>query len=409
MLRMGLKSIISIIAVFTLYTCIDPYTPKLRGYDTLLVVDGLITDENSSYSIQLSKTIQEQDAVPEKVTDATVFITDEADNSNFLIYQGEGKYKTDSISFRGAVGTTYTLHIITSDGTEYISDPCKMLPVPAIDSVYFMRSENLINNGTETEEGITIYIDSKPDGSNSYYRWDFDETWKFKVPSPKKYDYLGDEEYVPVADVNEFCWKMKKSDVISIESVVSLQKGSLQKKPVQFIATDKSDRLMMQYSILINQYSISKTEYDFWNNLKSINETGGDVFSTQPYPVMSNIHNISNPDEKVLGYFQVSAVSKKRKEILLNDILDLDLPLYHTECVRLELSPDDIPMPKFAPPLTWDGLYRIYCITSDYYFVEPLVSTETNSLVKMVFALPECADCLLTGTNIKPDFWVDYE
>jgi hypothetical protein len=49
----------------------------------------------------------------------------------------------------------------------------------------------------------------------------------------------------------------------------------------------------------------------------------------------------------------------------------------------------------------------MYCITSDYYFVEPQYSGGTNNLEKMVFARPECADCTITGTITKPDFWVD--
>ncbi len=42
MLKPGPKSIFILIAVFVLCTCIDPYSPNLRGYDSLLVVDGPI-------------------------------------------------------------------------------------------------------------------------------------------------------------------------------------------------------------------------------------------------------------------------------------------------------------------------------------------------------------------------------
>jgi hypothetical protein len=49
----------------------------------------------------------------------------------------------------------------------------------------------------------------------------------------------------------------------------------------------------------------------------------------------------------------------------------------------------------------------MFCITSNYYFVEPLYSSGTANLQKMVFAKPECADCELTGIITKPDFWID--
>ena len=78
---------------------------------------------------------------------------------------------------------------------------------------------------------------------------------------------------------------------------------------------------MLQYSILVKQYSISKSEFDFWDNLKKINDKSGDIFEYQPYPVNSNIHNVNNTKDRVLGYFQVSAVKQKRKNILYSDIV----------------------------------------------------------------------------------------
>ena len=160
MLRVGTKSIIAVIAVFALCTCIDPYTPQLEGYESLLVVDGLITDENSSYTVKLSRTIQEQNAIPVMISGATVYITDEVGNTTFLTSMEDGIYKTDSAEFIGSIGKTYILHIMTRDGNEYESEQCPMQSVPDIDTIYFVRDQRLINNGTETEEGLMIFLRS---------------------------------------------------------------------------------------------------------------------------------------------------------------------------------------------------------------------------------------------------------
>jgi len=80
-----------------------------------------------------------------------------------------------------------------------------------------------------------------------------------------------------------------KSDEILIYSNYSGQTGPVKKEPLLFIAPDQSDRLLIQYSMLVSQYSISKAEYDFWNDLKQVNETGGDIFAKQPYNILSNI------------------------------------------------------------------------------------------------------------------------
>ena len=404
---MKFRIIITLIAVFTLYTCIDPFSPKLKGYDSLLVVDGLITNENSKYTIKLSSTIQDQNTSPEMVPDATVSIRDEDNNITFLDNYGNGIYKSDSLKLRAISGKKYILHILTSQGAEYESEQCLMQPVPDIDSVYYEKDQELVNNGTENDNGLRIFLNSKAGNDNSYYRWAFDETWKFKIPDPKRFNYIDQNTIVPVANVKQYCWKIRKSDEIIIHAVYPGQNAQIKKQPVYFIASDKSDRLMSEYSILVKQYSISKDEFEFWNNLKKINESGSDIFATQPFPVISNIHNINNPKERVLGYFQVSAVKQKRIFIPFSAIVSLHLPFYHTsQCERIEKSPAEYSTP-YGPPVTFDDLYSMFCITSTYSFIEPMYDPETFKLDKLVFAKPECANCELTGTSAKPDFWID--
>ncbi len=407
MLKMGHKSIIAIVAVFALSTCIDPYSPKLKGYNSLLVVDGLITNTNTSYTVKLSRTIQNQNTTPTMVLDASVTITDDAGNTINLYNTGSGIYKTDSLAFTGNIGRTYTLHIKTGEGEEYVSDPCLMQSVPDIDTIYFAKDQQVVNNGTQTEEGISIYLDSKEGDNNQYYRWAYEETWKFKVPDPKKYNFdPADSSITSVPEIKEYCWKSRNSDEILIYSNLAGQSGPVRKEPITFIASDQSDRLLIEYSILVKQYSVSKNEYEFWNNLNQVNESGGDIFASQPFPVISNIHNINNPNEEVLGYFQVSAVSQKRENIPFSEIVGLNLPYYTYPCKRIEAKPGDYQQP-LGPLITWDFVYDLFCVTSDYYFVEPEYFNGTSQLEYMVFSKPDCADCELTGTSIKPDFWVD--
>jgi hypothetical protein len=246
MMKMGFKSIFAIIAVFTLYTCIDPFNPVLTGDEFLLVVDGLITDANTSSSVRLSRTVKNQDSYPEKVSDARVYISDDAGNISSLLNLGNGLYKTDSLAFRGIPGRTYVLHILTYDGVNYESEPCLMHPGTDIDTIYFEKEEELVNNGTGSQEGIRIYLNSKTDETGIYYRWDFEETWKFNIPDPKKYDYTDDKTIINHNPVNSFCWKDSKSDKILIKSDFTANGRNLTRIPVLFIASDKSDRLLVQ-------------------------------------------------------------------------------------------------------------------------------------------------------------------
>ena len=405
MLRAGFKSAITLITVFLLCTCIDPYYPNLGKYESLLVVDGLITNSDNSSTIRLSRTFQQVSSGPSVVSDANVYITDDTDNRISLANKGNGIYKTDSLEFKGIPGRTYVLHVQTTDGEEFESDPCMMYPVQEIDSIYFEKDQQFFSNGTQAAEGIMIYLDSKGGLGNPYYRWTFDETWKFKVPYPKMYDYIktpgkpNAPVFRPVKEVKEFCWKNNQSGEVLIRSIGEVNDGKVMKQPVSFIATGQTDRLLIQYSILVKQYSVSKQEYDFWNNLKQVNETGNDIFAKQPYSVISNIHNTKNPNERVLGYFQVSAISQKRKYILFRDVALTGLHFYSYPCQTQAYSPIDFGIGP--PPRTWDDV--IWYMTtngSNFTFIEPMGG-------KLVFTSPECANCELTGTSSKPVFWVD--
>lgn len=386
--------------------CVDPYVPELKGYESILVVEGLITDDNSSYTVKLSRSVQDQDTVPEVISDAVIYISDESAKNFYLTNFGNGLYKTDSTEFRGMIWNTYVLHIQTAEGNFYESEPYKMEAVSDIDNIYYARDQELGSNGTVMNEGLRIFLDSRG-GINKYYRWDYEETWKFKVPSPKKYDYVNETIFVPVADVKEYCYKMRKSQEILIYSTFEGKSDRVEGQNISFIDPKKSDRLLIQYSVLMKQYSISEKEYDFWYNMKQINEKGGSIYSIQPFPVISNIHNVNDPDERVLGYFQVSAVKVKRKFITFSDLSGMNFPIYRNPCKRVEMAPKDYPRSLYSPPLTWDDLYEMYS-TSGYYFVEPFFKAGTEVLDKMVFAKPECANCEFTGTITKPDFWIDF-
>jgi hypothetical protein len=404
-----LKPIIIFFVILTLCTCIDPYTPDLSGYASLMVVDGLITDANESYKVKLSRSFQEQNSQPPAITDATVFITDDIGNKAYLINSGNGIYKTDSTEFKGIPGRTYTLNIVTNEGNVYESNPCPMQSVPDIESIYYAKDQALVNNGTETEQGVSFYLDSKTGDDNTFYRWDYEETWKFKVPYPTKFNYISEKIIIPNYDIKDFCWKTNRSDEILVRSSNTVLAGQVKKEQICFITSEKSDRLTIQYSILIKQYSISEKEYDFWDNLKRLNLQGGDIFAAQPYSVTSNISCVNKSSEPVLGYFRVSSVRQKRVNLSFAEITNLDLPLYHSDCVSIKTSPADYCVGgSICIPPTWDELYEMW-VHVHYVFVEPFYEDPvTKKLAYLVFTKPRsCADCEVTGTRKKPDFWVD--
>jgi hypothetical protein len=270
--------------------------------------------------------------------------------------------------------------------------------------------EEFDKNNNSINAGIMIYLDTDETTEDEcYLRWEFEETWKFKLPYPKRYDYISDTEIIRLNNIREYCWKTNLSGDILTSPVLPGQ-GSIKNVPLHFISPEKSDRLTVQYSINVRQYSISTEEYNYWENLKQVNETTDDIFNTQPYSVTSNIHNTADPSDKVLGYFKVSSVKEKRIYITSNELLRLDLPGYIYPCTEYIVDPYTYFMPGSqgkAP--TWDEINEMFMSVGGFTFIQPIYVGETDELSKLVFATLECSDCSETDIITQPDFWIDLQ
>jgi hypothetical protein len=407
-----MKRVIAFVVLATAASCIDPYNPNLKGYKSLLVVEGQVTNENRSYKVKLCRTVNDESSTPDKVTNAEVSISDNDGIKTILQNCNDGYYKTDSLTFTGVIGKEYTLSIKISDGSEYLSEPCKMFPVPDIDSVYYEKADEILGEPGINYTGLKILLNSSSAaGMNKYFRWTYDEAWEFPLPSPQTFEctIINDTlKFHQIPDVNEFCWKTASSGEIILNTILAGQSEMISREEIKFIPPKLSDRLTKEYSILVKQYSLSEKEYEFWNNLKKINEAGGSIFDSQPYPVISNIYNVKDKGELVMGYFEVSAVSQKRIFIPLRDLDSLSLPQYQTPCTEFVKSPADWPPPSSMGKYpTWEEVWHIFMDSGDFTFVRPVVNAD-STLKYLVFSLNTCSHCEASGSlSNKPDFWKD--
>lgn len=391
-----------LILSLTLIKCIDPFFPKLENFQSLLVVDALLTDDDAPAYVRITRTTETLDEDRPMVTGANVSITDDLGNSTSLIEVSDGNYKSDVLALRGTAGREYTLRIRTADGKEYESNACLLNEARDIDTVYFGQANQTADDG-EVQQGIRVYIDSKDPSEHKYYRWAYEEWWKFNIPYPVTYKYVDEGNIYPIPVENVTCYKNRKSDEVLIQFSDQEVNSEFIKKPVCFIASDKSDRLLIQYCIEVSQYAISEKEYEFWRLMKEINESGGDIFDKQPFPIISNIHCVSNPGESVLGYFQVCGVKKKMIYIKGSEITAMGLQPYHYNCDMIVIGPQDY----LGGAMTFDRIYHNFTALN-YNFIAPQF-INGNALDRLMFLDKYCSDCTRSGSPDKPDFWVDLE
>lgn len=403
-IRRDKKIIIYSFLAVLLTTCIDPYPFTLKDYESILVVEGLITDAPVADTIKLTRTFQNREEGPSAVRGAYVKVSGDDGTNTVFSEIWPGIYISDPDLFRGVPGTTYTLSI-TADGKDYRSDACLLLPVPEIDSVSFVKDSEFINDGSKEVQGIRVFVSATAlTDKTEYLRWDYEETWKIKMPYPEAYRYLGHGQVIAQPVENQICWKSDASTRVIARSIPGDADSQSIIQPLTFINPAVSTRLTEHYSILVKQYSLTKAAFDYWENMKQVSEERGDIFDKQPFFIPGNIHSLSNNNEKVLGFFQTSAVKEKRIFINKYDIRPLNLPRYYYNCEIIRIGPIDYSggVPGETPTITFDMIYNIYT-GMGYVFVYP----EFNglSLERLVFTKPVCSDCSLSANPVMPDFW----
>jgi hypothetical protein len=246
----------------------------------------------------------------------------------------------------------------------------EMRTVPRIDSLYYEKvviSER--NEYSGAKEGSQVYLNAlDPQGLCKFYRWDYSETWKFRLP------YM-----VP----NNTCWITNNSNEINIKSTSVLTEDRISRFPLKFISNE-TDRLAVRYSILVNQYSLNEDEYIYWEKLQSISEEVGSLYDITPSSIPGNIFCIEDPAEQVLGYFSVSAKTSKR--IYIDDNFS-GLINYYSTCPY-----DTIYGTGAIPNLN----SAVWVIEENLYAMPPYrILTEQKY----------CADCTTRGTTTMPAFW----
>ena len=290
---MRYESKISIVIFILLIAgCTIEFKPDIEEEVELLVVSGLITDQDVSNKIILSRSVPiGKPLTAGALSGALVSIRDEAGTVTYLTETTPGTYSTDSTVFRGRVGGSYALNITIGD-ENYETDFVEMKPVPPINSLYYEKVViNAARDSSEIVEGCRIYLDSyDPTGECLFFRWGFVETWEYNIPFP--------------SDIYR-CWATERSERILIRNTSVYNQARISNYPVILI-TNRTRRLNVNYSILVNQYSIDESEYYFWEKVQNVHEDVGGLYDMTPMAIPGNIKCTTDPGKTVLGYFSVS-------------------------------------------------------------------------------------------------------
>jgi hypothetical protein len=358
--------------------CIDPYTPPAIEQDSaVLVIDGFInTNGESTIRLSRSQNISDTDEPPFE-TGATLWLEDEAGAKIFLLEAGSGKYTLPIQSFPS---NKYRLNIKTQNLKEYRSDFEPVKSTPQIDSLTWIQGED--NNVRIT---VTTHDTENTEG---FYRWTFEETWMYTSAFQSLFSFNFETKRVELREDDIFnCYRNSDSNEILIESTTRLSKNIVSNFPIKSIRS-VDERLRYKYSLLVKEISITDRSFKYWQQLKINNENLGTLSAPIPAVIQGNVKNINEPQEMVIGFFEISSVSTARIFISQEDLrqlLNYETP--YATCQSLDMLNKDL--------INFSDSYKIINAITD-----------GPTVIGYRYASNRCVDCRLTGgTTTKPDFW----
>ena len=331
-----LKKIAFAFSIYLLSACayeIGDYSPQ--NVQKFLSVQAILNDQASEQVVKLfySAAGLTNNFISEPVLKAKVYLKDDKGKiENYFEQKEFGIYKPVS-TFTGVVGTTYQLFIETPDGKKYESSKQRINPCPSITTGYSEPNlkENLSIND-RFRGGYDVFIDFKDDPEKQFYRWSWTHYKRIGVCAvcPNGWDFFTNECRKPGRfQTNNGipfkyyckgrCWDIERSTDINILNDNFINGKEAKKifiKRIPYLGDDNAAPGESHY-LQVYQQSISEEAYKYYQALQA-QQSAGTYFDIPALTLFSiNIKCITNPEDKILGIFDV--YSAKRK-IVIADI-----------------------------------------------------------------------------------------
>ena len=337
--------------------CVSPYDVRYDLNANVVTVEGFVTDESGATVIlkrSISQNVSSYD-VPLKGCTAAIRTGNGSDVA--LAETSEGIYVTPA-DFKGQAGQTYQLRFKTKEGQSYESSLEKMIAVPDIKKVYQQYDpKGLLNNeGTKVLAATTnIFIDfDDPAADRNFYLWRW-TLWErqsicitceqgiylydpaggeclrvFSNPAAPTYDYV----------CNKNCWEILRSKDLNVFSDGYSNGRAVVGRSIAKIPLYSRLGALIE----IEQLGLGPAAYEYYELLRNQTQTTGTLTDTPPAPIIGNIRNSNDLQEKVVGYFGAATVKKVRYWIDRSSYTDAQLTSL------LGREPNLEPASPFRPP-----------------------------------------------------------
>jgi hypothetical protein len=319
------------------------------------------------------------------ISGSTVKILDNKGNSYPAIDVNYGNYEVTIPESELKTGASFKVDILLNGGEHLVSDFDQIQDCPDVDSIYYALKEVPGSYPFIPAQGIQFYLDFNGDNvSCRNFMFEAYETYEYHSAYPIEWYYDGKIHHVVPADYSRMiCWRTALVKDVFTLTTSNLSQNKYARFPLHLVDNYTSRRLEYGYSLLIRQYALSDAAFIYWEKIKVTSNQQGGLYERQPLAVKGNMHNLTNPDQEVLGFF--AATNVKSKRIFVSPMENLPI-LYDPHCEVGTVLKNGL---KQINPASYPAY--LFGDKNDYQ-LDVIRST--------------CVDCLtLGGKNVKPDFW----
>jgi hypothetical protein len=306
-----------LVLALSLFACSEVINLDVDQGGGDLVIFGRITNGTQGNQVLVARTA-EVGAPQEMISGAVVKIIDENGNEATLAEDARnpGVYQLDQQSLQGTVGTAYRLEVEVL-GSSYQTALQRMPELLGRDEVEWeYREETDISDAgvAFTRNVINVYnsttFDELPE--EFYVRWNIEEVYTVLAMDLPRSWY---PRYSPMqCYINN---NLSEQETFLLDGT-EIRNQNLGRRLFAKRDIDRSFAVKHYFNVI--QSAINKETHEYWSRVNSITTRQGSIFDTPPASVPGNIFS-DDPNETVLGYFEVVAVDTARTFLTNNDIL----------------------------------------------------------------------------------------
>jgi hypothetical protein len=381
--------------LFILGSCIEPYEFQTLKSERAIVIDASLTNLEEPHRVYLNYSYPIDTTYLDPITGASVRVEDSENNEYVFREVFNGLYESDG-DFGAVKERSYRLKV-SIEGTDYLSDWESMKAPVAIDSIYGRYVTIPSEEDGSFESGVQFFVDSHdPTGASTRFRYEWQEDYRVLTPYPTWYYFEESDSSVRRRDKSfDICYVNFFNNSMTLSTTEGLSESRISELPIRF-SNEELIALHKRYALTVRQYSLSTNAYSYYKQLKDNNESAGTFFDKQKGAIVGNLQAVNDPNQVVLGFFEVSGVTETRRYFSQIEFKGQGFKLADYPNCDPYLDVDTVNIGDMPRYFSAEGLGKLIS-----YPLDPPGSGN------FVVVSPECADCRYLGIQNPPNWWED--